>query len=51
MAGQAGRRQRLDRGEEPDPQVGQDRERRAMGDVPLEVAERGPRDRQDPDAP
>ena len=48
--GQAGGRQRLDRGEEPDAQVGQDLERRAVGDVALEVAEGGPRDRQDPDA-
>ena len=39
-AGQPGRRERLDRGEEPDPQVGEDGERRAVGDVALEVAER-----------
>ena len=43
VSGQAGRGERLDGGEEPDPQVGQDREGRAMGHVPLEVAERGPR--------
>ena len=46
---QAGRCQRLDRGEEPDPQVGQDRERRPVGDVALEVAERGARDGQHAD--
>ena len=34
-------------GEEPDPQVGQDVERRAVGDVALEVAERRARDGQD----
>ncbi len=47
--GQPGRGERLDRGEEPDPQVGQDRERRAVGHVPLEVPEGGPADGQDPD--
>ena len=46
---QARRRERFDRGEEPDPQVGQDRERGAMGHVSLEIAERRPADGQHPD--
>ena len=44
---EARRGQGLDRGEEPDPEVGQDPERRPMGDVTLEVPERGPGDGQD----
>ena len=47
--GQAGRGERLDGGEEPDPEVGQDLERRAVGDVALEVAERGTADGEDAD--
>ncbi len=46
---QAGRGERLDRGEEPDPQVGEDPQRRLMGDDAFEVPERGTADREDAD--
>ena len=46
---QARRRERLDRGIEPDPHVGQDPKGRDVRRVPLEIAECRPADGQDPD--